>query len=73
MLLAVGNGREGSSCCGARCSRVSLACHREHGTQTFAVDDIGLANLACRVPEPASAAPRRRNAASNHLALALTI
>src|SRR5260221_297202 len=25
---------------------LSLACHREHGTQTFAVDDIGLANLA---------------------------
>lgn len=25
---------------------LSLPCHREHGTQTFAVDDIGLANLA---------------------------
>jgi hypothetical protein len=25
---------------------LSLACHREHGTQTFAVDDIGLAHLA---------------------------
>src|SRR6202041_1013533 len=25
---------------------LSLACHREDGTQTFAVDDIGLANLA---------------------------
>jgi hypothetical protein len=25
---------------------LSLACHHEHGTQTFAVDDIGLANLA---------------------------
>lgn len=25
---------------------LSLACHREHGSQAFTVDDIGLANLA---------------------------
>jgi hypothetical protein len=75
MLLAVGNGREGQLLLAALVAReLSLACH-ERGAQTFAVDDIGLANVALlpRFPETSPAAPRRRNAASNHLALALTI
>ena len=55
MLLAVGNGPRGAALAAALVAReLSLACHREHGTQTFAVDDIGLANLALLAAFPAN-------------------
>jgi hypothetical protein len=69
MVLAVGNGREGVALVARE---LSLACHREHGTQTFAVDDIGLANLALLAAFPGNQ-PGDGMQHRNHLALALTI
>jgi len=70
MLLAVETAREGSSCCGARCSRVEPRVPSEHGTKRLLLTISAWRIWLAAFPETSLGGAPATECSIDHLALA---